>query len=134
MVNDRSQIVSQAYGLTEYSCVTLSHCGSGHVRGNAKLGSVGFIVPGIQLKFVDSDSGSTLPANSPGEICIRGASAMKGNINLACCTHIQQLRIDQPKYGREPLARGSKLDFSLICAHVLVEQATTRTKQPQQRQ
>ncbi|EFJ16949.1 hypothetical protein SELMODRAFT_115483 [Selaginella moellendorffii] len=68
----------QAYGLTEYSCVTLSHCAPGHARGNAKKGSVGFIIPNTEMKFIDPDTGKSLPANTPGEICVRGGAVMKG--------------------------------------------------------
>ncbi|KAJ7568478.1 hypothetical protein O6H91_01G034100 [Diphasiastrum complanatum] len=70
--------VRQAYGLTEYSCVTLSHCGPGHARGIAKRGSVGFLIPDTEMKFIDPETGHSLPANSPGEICVRGGATMKG--------------------------------------------------------
>ncbi|KAH9576945.1 hypothetical protein CY35_01G189200 [Sphagnum magellanicum] len=70
--------VQRAYGLTEHSCVTLSHCGPGHTRVHAKPGSVGFILPGTHLKFIDTDTGSSLPANTVGELCCRGTPTMKG--------------------------------------------------------
>ncbi len=70
--------MEQAYGLTEHSCVTLSHCGPGHTRVHAKPGSVGFILPGTHLKFIDTDTGSSLPANTVGELCCRGTPTMKG--------------------------------------------------------
>jgi acyl-CoA synthetase (AMP-forming)/AMP-acid ligase II len=68
----------QAYGLTEYSCVTISHCDAGNGRGPSKPGSVGFLLPGLELKFRDPNTGLCLPANTPGEICVRGESTMKG--------------------------------------------------------
>ncbi|KAG0592903.1 hypothetical protein KC19_1G289200 [Ceratodon purpureus] len=70
--------VHQAYGLTEYSCVTISHCDPSNGRGPSKPGSVGFLLPGLELKFRDPSTGLSLPANTPGEICVRGESTMKG--------------------------------------------------------
>lgn len=71
----------QAYGLTEYSCITITHCNPSHGRRHAKPGSVGFLVPGIELKFVDQHTGLSLPVNVPGELCVRGESCMKGKEN-----------------------------------------------------
>nr|QJX14325.1 (4-hydroxy)-benzoate coenzyme A ligase [Anthoceros agrestis] len=68
----------QAYGLTEYSCITLSHVPLGYPRGNAKKGSVGFLIPGTEMKILDPDTGKSLPANRAGEICVRGESTMNG--------------------------------------------------------
>lgn len=68
----------QAYGLTEYSCITITHCNPSHGRRPAKPGSVGFIVSGIELKFLDQHTGLSLPVNVPGELCVRGESCMKG--------------------------------------------------------
>lgn len=73
----------QAYGLTEYSCVTISHCDPSNGRGPSKPGSVGFLLPGLELKFRDPSTGLSLPANTPGEICVRGESTMKGKIRLS---------------------------------------------------
>ncbi|KAB8095221.1 hypothetical protein EE612_023058 [Oryza sativa] len=70
--------VEEAYGLTEHSCITLTHAagdGHGHV---AKKSSVGFILPNLEVKFVDPDTGRSLPANTPGELCVRSQSVMQG--------------------------------------------------------
>ncbi|CAN6487368.1 unnamed protein product [Victoria cruziana] len=70
--------VQEAYGLTEHSCITLTHCGTSHVRGNAKRSSVGFILPNLEVKFLDSETGRSLPKNTVGEICVRSECVMKG--------------------------------------------------------
>ncbi|KAH6824730.1 acyl-CoA synthetase 5 [Perilla frutescens var. hirtella] len=58
--------VQEAYGMTEHSCITMSH---GSVI--AKRNSVGFILPNLEVKFVSPETGNSLPKNTPGEICVR---------------------------------------------------------------
>ncbi|XP_057768611.1 4-coumarate--CoA ligase-like 1 [Salvia miltiorrhiza] len=65
--------VQEAYGMTEHSCITLSYGGV-----VAKRNSVGFILPNLEVKFVDPDTGRSLPKNAPGEICVRSKCVMKG--------------------------------------------------------
>ncbi|CAI0474084.1 unnamed protein product [Linum tenue] len=43
-----------------------------------KPGSCGTVVRNAQMKIVDPDTGSSLPRNQPGKICIRGHQIMKG--------------------------------------------------------
>ncbi|KAF5726661.1 4-coumarate--CoA ligase-like 1 [Tripterygium wilfordii] len=69
--------VQEAYGLTEHSCITLTHGG----HGNAKKNSVGFILPNLEIKFIDPDTGLSLPKNSPGEVCVRSQCVMQGYYN-----------------------------------------------------
>ncbi|KAK4393179.1 4-coumarate--CoA ligase-like 1 [Sesamum angolense] len=38
----------------------------------------GFILPNLEVKFVDPESGKSLPKNAPGEICVRSQCVMKG--------------------------------------------------------
>lgn len=61
--------------MTEHSCITLSHSDH-HI---AKRNSVGFILPNLEVKFVDPDTGISLPKNTPGEICVKSQCVMKGN-------------------------------------------------------
>ncbi|KAI4385308.1 hypothetical protein MLD38_003350 [Melastoma candidum] len=67
--------VQEAYGLTEHSCITLSYGGG---RGTAKKNSVGMVLPNLELKFIDPDTGRPLPRNTPGELCVRSKCVMKG--------------------------------------------------------
>ncbi|XP_066347320.1 4-coumarate--CoA ligase-like 9 [Miscanthus floridulus] len=75
--------VEEAYGLTEHSCITLTHAAGddpwqqGPVQ-IAKKNSVGFILPNLEVKFVDPDTGRSLPKNTPGEICVRSQAVMQG--------------------------------------------------------
>ncbi|TDJ04799.1 MAG: long-chain fatty acid--CoA ligase [Deltaproteobacteria bacterium] len=41
-------------------------------------GSYGPVVPGLEHKVIDPDSGAILPPGTPGEICVRGYSLMQG--------------------------------------------------------
>ncbi|KAL8137810.1 hypothetical protein V2J09_003811 [Rumex salicifolius] len=68
--------VQEAYGLTEHSCITLTH--SSRQGAPAKKNSVGHILPNIEVKFVDPDTGVSLPANTPGELCVRSQCVMQG--------------------------------------------------------
>ncbi|KAK4777818.1 hypothetical protein SAY87_018005 [Trapa incisa] len=72
-------LVQEAYGLTEHSCITLSHLGPAH--GSAKKNSVGQILPNLEVKFVDPDTGLSLPRNTPGELCVRSQCVMQGYYN-----------------------------------------------------
>lgn len=62
--------------MTEHSCITLTHGNPNH--GIAKRNSVGFILPNLEVKFVDPETGLSLPKNTPGEICVRSKCVMKG--------------------------------------------------------
>lgn len=68
----------QAYGLTEHSCITLTHGDISLGNGVAKKNSVGFILPNLEVKFIDPDTGLSLPKNTPGEICVRSQCVMLG--------------------------------------------------------
>nr|CAB3486667.1 unnamed protein product [Digitaria exilis] len=74
--------VEEAYGLTEHSCITLTHAGGGDPEKGpvqiAKKNSVGFILPNLEVKFVDPDTGRSLPKNTPGEVCVRSQAVMQG--------------------------------------------------------
>lgn len=70
--------VQEAYGLTEHSCITLTHGDLKKSHGVAKKNSVGFILPNLEIKFIDSETGRSLPKNTPGEICVRSHCVMQG--------------------------------------------------------
>ncbi|TKY47034.1 4-coumarate--CoA ligase 1 [Spatholobus suberectus] len=71
-----SIVVTEAYGLTEHSCITLTHAQKG--LGSPHKNSVGFILPNLEVKFVDPDTGRSLPRNTPGELCVRSQCVMQG--------------------------------------------------------
>ncbi|KAL7135672.1 hypothetical protein ABFS83_11G113700 [Erythranthe nasuta] len=70
--------VQEAYGMTEHSCITLTHGDPSKGHCIAKRNSVGFILPNLEVKFVDPEKGNSLPENTPGEICVRSQCVMKG--------------------------------------------------------
>lgn len=66
--------VIQGYGLTETSpMITLVEPD----KAEAKMGSIGRAVPGVDVKIVDA-AGKELGADEPGEIITRGPHVMKG--------------------------------------------------------
>jgi long-chain acyl-CoA synthetase len=66
--------VIQGYGLTETSpMITLVDPD----KAEAKMGSIGRVVPGVEVKIVDQ-TGKELPVDEPGEIITRGPHVMKG--------------------------------------------------------
>ena len=67
--------------MTEHSCITLTH-GHHPNKGHhiAKRNSVGFILPNMELKFIDPETGRSLPKNSHGEIYVRSQCVMKGTL------------------------------------------------------
>ncbi|XP_042494057.1 4-coumarate--CoA ligase-like 1 [Macadamia integrifolia] len=70
--------VQEAYGLTEHSCITLTHGDPSKGHGIAKRNSVGFILPNLEIKFIDPNNGQSLPKNTPGEVCVRSQCVMQG--------------------------------------------------------
>ncbi|CAK7336170.1 unnamed protein product [Dovyalis caffra] len=73
--------VQEAYGLTEHSCITLTHGDPSKGHGTAKKNSVGFLLPNLEIKFIDPETGRSLPKNTPGEICVRSQCVMQGYYN-----------------------------------------------------
>jgi acyl-CoA synthetase (AMP-forming)/AMP-acid ligase II len=76
-------VVMQGYGLTETSPVT-------HMMpdepGRDRSGSIGFLLPNTQARFVDVDSGDDAMTGSRGELWIRGPQVMKGYLNDEAAT------------------------------------------------
>ncbi len=68
--------VTIAYGLTEASPVFTQTSVDDPLE--KKVNTVGTKMPHIEVKIVDPETGETLGANEPGEICCRGYNVMKG--------------------------------------------------------
>jgi len=70
------ETVGQGFGMTELS-------GQSHHAPRDKIvpGSVGFLLPNLECKIIDLDTGKTLGPNQDGEMCIRGPIVMKGYLN-----------------------------------------------------
>ncbi|PSS32258.1 4-coumarate--CoA ligase like [Actinidia chinensis var. chinensis] len=76
----------QGYGMTEAGPVLSMSLGFAKQPFPTKSGSCGTVVRNAELKVVDPETGSSLPRNQPGEICIRGQQIMKGYLNDADAT------------------------------------------------
>jgi len=63
----------ERYGMTE----TGMNC-SNPLRGERRIGSVGFPLPGVELRIVDSETGETLPIGEIGDVQLRGPNVFKG--------------------------------------------------------
>jgi len=68
--------VVEGYGLTEVTCVSTIN----PREGKRKVGSIGLAIGGQEIKIVDEENREQ-PAESPGEIVIRGDAVMLGYYN-----------------------------------------------------
>lgn len=73
--------LGQGYGMTEAGPVLSMCLAFAKEPYEIKSGSCGTVVRNAEMKIVDPDSGSSLPRNQAGEICIRGSQIMKGYLN-----------------------------------------------------
>ena len=72
-------VIFEGYGLSETSPVVTSNPTN---TQNRKIGSIGFPMPGTDLKIVDTDTGLTeLPLGEDGEIAVNGPQIMQGYWN-----------------------------------------------------
>ncbi|CUH67356.1 Long-chain-fatty-acid--CoA ligase [Thalassovita gelatinovora] len=65
--------ILERYGMTETNMNT-----SNPYEGERRAGTVGFPLPGIDLKITDPDTGNTLPDGEIGQIEVRGPNVFKG--------------------------------------------------------
>ncbi|MDJ0630146.1 MAG: malonyl-CoA synthase [Rhodobacter sp.] len=65
--------ILERYGLTETSMNT-----SNPYDGDRRAGTVGFPLPGVELKITDAASGEALPDGEIGQIEVRGPNVFKG--------------------------------------------------------
>lgn len=65
--------ILERYGMTETNMNT-----SNPYNGERRAGTVGFPLPGVEIKITDSNTGETLPQGEIGEIEVRGPNVFKG--------------------------------------------------------
>jgi len=69
--------IRQGFGMTEIA-------GASHAtpsEGKIKYGSVGLLLPNLECKVINPDTGAILGPNLDGEICVKGPTVMKGYLN-----------------------------------------------------
>jgi fatty-acyl-CoA synthase len=68
-----------AYGLTEASpIITQTEASDGLEH---RVGTVGKVLPGVEVRIVSAGSNVDLPPGQPGELCVRGHGVMMGYYN-----------------------------------------------------
>jgi malonyl-CoA/methylmalonyl-CoA synthetase len=65
--------ILERYGMTETNMNT-----SNPYCGERRAGTVGFALPGVELKIADPDSGAPVPDGTVGQIEVRGSNVFKG--------------------------------------------------------
>lgn len=65
--------ILERYGMTETNMNT-----SNPYEGDRRAGTVGFPLPGVELKITNPDNGETLPDGEVGQIEVRGPNVFKG--------------------------------------------------------
>jgi malonyl-CoA/methylmalonyl-CoA synthetase len=65
--------ILERYGMTETNMNT-----SNPFDGDRRAGTVGFPLPGVELKITDPNTGATLPQGEVGQIEVRGPNVFKG--------------------------------------------------------
>ncbi|MBS8227976.1 malonate--CoA ligase [Vannielia litorea] len=66
-------VILERYGMTETNMNT-----SNPYDGERRPGTVGFPLPGVELKITDPDTGATLPDGEVGQIEVRGPNVFQG--------------------------------------------------------
>jgi fatty-acyl-CoA synthase len=71
--------VTICYGMTETSPVSFQSAVDDPI--DARVSTVGRVVPHVECKIVDVETGEVVPRGMPGELCTRGYSVMLGYWN-----------------------------------------------------
>jgi long-chain acyl-CoA synthetase len=89
-------VIFEGYGLSETAPVASANPTSATAR---RIGTIGFPMPGTDIKIVDMDTGLTeLPQGEDGEIAISGPQVMKGYWNKPAENEAVFRQIDGRRY------------------------------------
>ena len=78
-------LVTEGYGLTECSPVVTTTTDVDHETALSKIGSIGRVLPGVEVRVVD-DNGDDVLRGDAGEIWVRGANVFRGYFEDAQAT------------------------------------------------
>lgn len=76
-------VVTQGYGMTE-ACAGI--CAQPDEPSKIRVGSVGLLLPNMEAKVLDVETGTEFDPNENGEIAVRGPNVMQGYLNNAEAT------------------------------------------------
>jgi acyl-CoA synthetase (AMP-forming)/AMP-acid ligase II len=68
--------IRQGYGMTEASPATHYT-----VAGTERSGTAGRLMPSIEMRMIDPETGKDVPSGQPGEVWVRGPNVMRGYLN-----------------------------------------------------
>ena len=68
--------IRQGYGMTEASPATHYT-----VAGTERSGTAGRLMPSLEMRMIDTETGKDVPSGQPGEVWVRGPNVMKGYLN-----------------------------------------------------
>jgi acyl-CoA synthetase (AMP-forming)/AMP-acid ligase II len=68
--------IRQGYGMTEASPATHYT-----VAGSERSGTAGRLMPSLEMRMIDPETGHDVPTGLPGEVWVRGPNVMKGYLN-----------------------------------------------------
>ena len=68
--------IRQGYGMTEASPATHYT-----VAGTERSGTAGRLMPSIEMRMIDPQTGKDVPSGQPGEVWVRGPNVMRGYLN-----------------------------------------------------
>ena len=80
--------ILERYGMTETNMIT-----SNPLDGDRRAGTVGFPLPGVEVKITNADTGDEIPDGEPGVIEVRGPNVFSGYWNMPEKTK-EELRAD----------------------------------------
>ena len=80
--------ILERYGMTETNMTT-----SNPYDGERRAGTVGFALPGVEVKITDPNTGETVPTGEIGQLEVRGPNVFKGYWNMPEKT-AEELRAD----------------------------------------
>ncbi|KAK9449821.1 uncharacterized protein V1518DRAFT_414748 [Limtongia smithiae] len=76
-------VVCQGYGLTEGSpVINITPVN----RPDEKVGTIGWLVPNLEARLIDEQTGEDAPRGGPGELVLRGPNIMMGYLNNPTAT------------------------------------------------